>query len=539
MSNSKRLALLLVLYSIVLFTVLGGLNGVPTDSGGTMLHTRLEVERNASIQEAKLRKLVSEVRYLQRSSEVDKMIAAANVEHDAQRAKVYPNGVYTGSAEDSLHLFYTCDCTQHSLWQVLGLEWSWQAVKHPGAITRIVSGCVSETAVQHTNINLLKRKGIDHEKLFVFFAPKIDTSAVPGPQNTTSSYAPLNRPASVLFWLTRSVPPEDILCLLDPDMVFLKPLYYGVKVRPGRPAGQYYDYLISEDWDKQYLEICPDCPPLRNKRDFCPGPPHMMHRTDWVALSTYWVKYTIEARRVWGKWVSEMVGMSIGMAKLDLRSEIISDGMWDRPDAAEGVLKQYGLWDPSSIEPAKPVADHRPLGIHPVKLDGLPCMLHYCFTPEIGRKTYPESFWKTADPQMTWEAENRKPLLHYVHWSKYRVPGDWPGGMHVPPTGTILTCGQHLFFELPPVTYMIKKYGKTRDDKGWALMLSNILPTLNQAIESYKARYCGPGYDTRKLVRTAHPTFWLTNYEMSVNQSAKYGFVFRNIHTGAVVVDEE
>eukprot|EP01064_Diplonema_japonicum_P035832 TRINITY_DN7876_c0_g1_i1.p1 TRINITY_DN7876_c0_g1~~TRINITY_DN7876_c0_g1_i1.p1 ORF type:complete len:577 (+),score=142.09 TRINITY_DN7876_c0_g1_i1:96-1733(+) len=541
--NRRMLGMLIGLYCLVLFTVLVQLNEVPvTPPQPVHVPPRSQQRDLEAVQAAKLAKLVQDVKYLQRTPSVDDVMRSINEGHMAQRERVYPGGKYSGTQEDSIHLFYTCDCTQHSLWQVLGLERSWLEVHHPGAITRIVSGCVSETAVSHTNLKLLKRRNIDTDKLFVFFAPKIDTSAVPGPKNTKSSYAPLNRPASVLYWLTLARPYEDVLCLLDPDMVFVKPLYYAPQVRPGRPVGQYYDYLVSEDWDKQYLEICPDCPPLVGKKDFCPGPPHMMTRDDWVAVSTYWVQYTIEARRVWGKWVSEMVGMSIGMAKLDLRSHIVRDGMWDRPDVAEPTLRKNGLWD-GKYEISKPVVDHHPLGMHPVGVEGLPCMLHYCFTPEIGRKTYPESFWGTATPQKKWEVDNNAPLLHYIHWSKYRVPGDW-GGATPPRSGSLLDCKQELLFELPPLTYMLKKHSRTSDDKGWALMLSNILPNLNKGIMAYKERYCnlsnadGTKRKPKRIVRTAHPTFWLTDYEMVLDGSLKYGFGFKNINTGALVSDE-
>ena len=365
--------------------------------------------------------LIEALPFLKRSESIDATLAKLNKQHTEQFAIAYPNGKLDPLEDErkSIHLFYTTDCTQHSLWQAFALENSWNNVNHPGAISRLVSGCITKDGREKKMADMMSRKVTDHKKNFVFFGPTINSDAVPGPEGGKHfvSYPPINRPSTFYYWISHSRIVESYMALLDPDMIFMKPLYFP-SVSLGNPAGQYYDYLISEDWDKQYDSICPDCQPLGDtKKDFCPGPPHIMHTRDWNNLGQYWLRFTVEARKKWGKWVAEMAGMSIGLAKLNLRSKLEKNGMWDRPHMELiDTMKQFQIYDHSTITVTKPVPSHIPRGMHPVTPDSLPSLLHYCFTPEIGRKTYPDSFWETENPQRLWESTNKKPLLHYIHW---------------------------------------------------------------------------------------------------------------------------
>eukprot|EP01061_Rhynchopus_euleeides_P005683 TRINITY_DN14889_c0_g1_i1.p1 TRINITY_DN14889_c0_g1~~TRINITY_DN14889_c0_g1_i1.p1 ORF type:complete len:606 (+),score=167.05 TRINITY_DN14889_c0_g1_i1:62-1819(+) len=473
--------------------------------------------------------LTHDLPFLTRTEAVESALAKINSNHAAKHAAAYPNGKLPPGTDPvhQLHLFFTTDCSQHSLWQSLSLEHSWAKVGHPGALSRLVSGCIQDNGNLHPNQKLMERQNIDHERFFIFFGPRIDASAVPGPEGSFARYAPINRPATVYYWMMMVHAPEIVMGLLDPDMIFLKPLAYP-PVSLGKPVGQYYDYLISEDWDRVYPDICKSCPPLQHKPDYCPGPPHLMHKKDWGDLVQWWLRYTVEARKKWGKWVSEMAGMSIGLARLGLRSRIDRNGMWDRPnDEFFGMMKRRGLDDPGAVVPLKPQVGYLPLGLHPLTSDDLPSTFHYCFTPEIGRDTYPERFWKTNAPQEAWEAKNRRPLFNYIHWSKYRVPGDWPGGDgSIPRDGSLLDCRQELLFEYPPITYLIHHYGKTKVDRAWAVFISSVVPNINEAVIEYRKRHCPTPRRYRKNIRSSHPQSWKSKFEISYNTTHPRGFTF-------------
>ncbi|KAJ9471680.1 hypothetical protein DIPPA_13190 [Diplonema papillatum] len=484
-----------------------------------------EVQRKTPEEwEAEEKKLLEDLSFLQRTPAVDAALKQLNQDHAIKHAAAYPGGkIRPGtSREENVHLFFTTDCTHHSLWQSIALEHTWQKVGSKGALSRLVSGCIGDDGTLNRKHEALKRTGIEHDRLFVFFGPRIDAHAVPGPHGSKESYPPINRPATVHYWFSHVHPPETVLGLLDPDMIFLKPLVYeGVAL--GHPVGQHYDYLISEDWHKVFKDICTDCAPLTGKRDFCPGPPHMMHRTDWGNLVQWWLRYTVEARKLWGKWVAEMAGMSIGLAKLNLRSRLENDGMWDRSNQGLDRMKAVGLFS-NSLEVLKP---NRSDPLFPMPRSKLPAIFHYCFTPELGRRTYPKAFWETgSQPQEKWENKFQKPLLHYIHWSKYRVPGDWPNGSQTPRGGTILDCHQDLLFEYPPLTYMLKHYAFDSDDRGWLLFFMAIPTAINEAVSEYKAKYCRGSINSNKFVRSAHSGSWKSGYQISYDTQHERGFTF-------------
>ena len=345
--------------------------------------------------------------------------------HDRIR-KAYPtNDVVHG--REGLHLFFTTDCTRHSLWQAVTLENTWASVRQPGALTRIVSGCYNSKGVPSKNTELMTRSVIDNEKFFIFFGPRVgsearrkdvtcsatksgwfegrihsdskqanvdackqhcasekgcnafnfrhgdgachlfestsnyhdaddhSTGTCTGSKGATlpsylADYSPINRPATAMYWLNYAKPLERVLGLLDPDMIFNKPLLWHFEgaqiVEKGRPVGQFYDYLVTQDWDKHYDKVCLDkerCKPLGNKKDFAPGPPHLMHRDDWQDVAPWWLRYTVDIRRLWRAWTSEMAGFSIGLARYSLRSRLENDGMWDRTKESVQQLKKLRL----------------------------------------------------------------------------------------------------------------------------------------------------------------------------------------------------
>ena len=672
---------------------------------------------------------------------------------------------------EGIHLFFTTDCTQHSLWQAMTLEYTWAKVKQPGAITRIVSGCFSHSGEPNQLKDLMAKRVIENPKSFIFFGPRVggaqsievtcgptqagwyegqflgqtttksgideckkscrkhpscvsfnlrssdkecylfatrstfhneenhDTGECTRIHNTKlempqflSTYAPINRPATALYWLQHAKPRERVLGLLDPDMVFIKPLLFHFSgdniVEEGRPVGQFYDYLVTQDWDKYYTDICVDkdvCKPLGNKKDFAPGPPHLMTRSDWSKLAPWWLRYTVGAKKLWGAWTSEMAGMSIGMARLGLRSRLEPNGMWDRSPAAYPALEAEGLFssmgdgwkrcaaenefctipsdsaehevrygekatekyssrnasagqqvlcshrvtdvnvgyfsreaDPASGESkscfiqetdrktstfvpdgsalwtycgqegehckippgdtysvrfgissvdqfvevtgveggdfynclfresepktfttdpapgAKKYCYFKPEGPHPpppsllhfIPQSRLPSLFHYCFTLEINRPLWKEQFWHYATPQKRWENENHEPLLKYMHWSKYRSLTDWPGNQR---RETLMTCDQPMLFEFPPLPVMTDLYSSTSNDRGWQVFFSAIMPAVNAALTHYKLRNCKGKINLQRTVRTAHDSFWISDFETITNTSDSRGYSFRNI----------
>eukprot|EP00754_Rhynchopus_humris_P041361 Rhum_TRINITY_DN24938_c0_g1::Rhum_TRINITY_DN24938_c0_g1_i1::g.180520::m.180520 len=714
-------------------------------------------------------KVLEDMPYLQYANEGERACHKMNAAWRERTERAYGGSKAEISGREGIHLFFTTDCARHSLWQAFTLENTWAKVKHPGALTRVVSGCFTSSGEKKRNADLMSRRVIHNPKHFIFYGPKVggaggnrkkgvcgaseegwydgaflaDVGVVDGLdeckekcriQNGCASYnfrhsdkmchlfkgrtshhavgdhstgtctgeatnyampsylanyAPINRPCTAMYWLLNAKPLERVVGLLDPDMVFFRPILWHIEgqvVERGKPVGQFYDYLVSQGWDAHYSNICTDkqfCKPLGRKRDFAPGPPHLMHRQDWVDLAPWWVRYTVHARHLWGEWTSEMAGMSIGLARLGLRSRLEPNGMWDRTPPAANALQQLGLtvggaadrgWMPCANEgelceipdgeakvrygagshseyitrdaSGKVYCSHRssdlgtayfdhdpapgkakvcqyfkaaankgnnvPMGdaaaewvycaddggecrlpsheqytvrygLGPVtsfaekthvkggenvkceSKEGdaatfdmdpapeaagkqcfykqetglvppynvaryvpqavMPNLLHYCFTLEVNKEPHPEKLWRWAKGQIEYEHVKKKPLMEYMHWSKYRSLTDWGGN---DAARTLLECDSNMLFQFPPLPHMLDNWAKTRDDAGWQLFFAAVVPAINEAVTKYKLHYCDdrPSINYHKIVRTAHDQWWISLFETVQNASVPEGFSF-------------
>lgn len=178
------------------------------------------------------------------------------------------------SYEDNLHVVFSTDCTFFQDWQSLVMFYSAVAVGQKGPITRIASGCNSEKKEVLTKL---------YAKLFpqyfVHFTPDFKTD-----KETSESYEFYNKPYGVEHWLDNAdpiVPDGVVIAILDPDMMFLRPLTTKVQtdnslflagstnipsiVKKGVPSAQLYG--LGAPWADERDEKF-------NRTDVCgPGSP--------------------------------------------------------------------------------------------------------------------------------------------------------------------------------------------------------------------------------------------------------------------------
>ena len=177
-----------------------------------------------------------------------------------------------------VHVVFSTDCTFFQDWQSLLVFHSATAVGQEGNITRIASGCSIEK--QATLIDL-------YAKLFprynVHFTPDFKKD-----KKTNKEYDFYNKPYGMDHWLNNAVPAiEDntVIALIDPDMIFLRPLTAYVRdtnmlplrdanhipniVEKGAPVSQLYGIGApwatespSRDFDKKH--ICGENSPCLN-----------------------------------------------------------------------------------------------------------------------------------------------------------------------------------------------------------------------------------------------------------------------------------
>ena len=179
--------------------------------------------------------------------------------------------------DDPLHVVFSTDCTEFQDWQSLVMFHSAVAVGQKGPITRIASGCDPEK--KEVLVKL-------YEKLFpqylIHFTPDFKTD-----KDTKAAYEFYNKPYGIQHWLENSqpaIPDGVVVAILDPDMIFLRPLTTKIQtessiymngatniphiVKKGAPAGQLYGLgapWAGDDWQKfNRTETCGRGSPCMN-----------------------------------------------------------------------------------------------------------------------------------------------------------------------------------------------------------------------------------------------------------------------------------
>ena len=519
---------------MMMSTAFFGVFGSPISTPDTETMTsKYSLSNNTLDWQSEKEAVIRDNDFLEISSEADAVLHKLNAPYWVRHEQMYGPSDNRKPIEksESFHIFYTVDCTQHSVWQSLTLEKSWEEVKQPGALTRVVGNCVNLKGRIAMTIERVNRSiASPNSKSFIFYAPSVNTK-IKG-----ENYSPLNRPASVFYWLANAQPLEDVFALVDPDMIFLKPLKHFNMVKPGHPFGQYYGYMEHRDWIYHYKKVCEttvytgklipterDCTIKGPRKAWATGPPHYMAKDDWYVHVLWWLRYTVGMKVNWGDWVSEMAGFSSALITMNIHTKTMSGITWERASDVNrhlfSNLKQIPHGEVDNDLTAVP--DRY-----------LPYILHYCVTFEVGRNWNPISLWRFASPQVMWEETNKEPLLDYMHWSKYRVPTDWGGviSADTPMQKSLLDCEQPLLFEYPPLTTMLSAYGDKWDseDRGWYIFFVSVIPSINRALIKYKTKYCN-GHNTARLWRTAHDQKWMSHFYITPNVSNTKGFSFRGV----------
>lgn len=112
---------------------------------------------------------------------------------------------------DEVHVIFTTDCHPHNMWQSELLLFSAQRVGQRGPITQIASGCKPEG-----------RRAVEARRAALGLPEDYDVHFVPE-FNDRQSHV-INKPYSVHAWFRKGGPKRDIVAVVDPDFLFLKPL---------------------------------------------------------------------------------------------------------------------------------------------------------------------------------------------------------------------------------------------------------------------------------------------------------------------------
>eukprot|EP01084_Bolivina_argentea_P159981 278632_1 len=239
------------------------------------------------------------------------------LEHDApQMLSEIVEGTW-----DDVHIVFTTGCNGYQNWQSETLLYSWARIQHPGRITRIIAGCKNDKERVLANTTAVPND--DNRILFYFVAdytPSANDSKGVKPGQRPFHY--FNKPHGMHVWIKDQFDDiyENVIVLLDPDMIILRPFLFHIEseahkwaqwqndetadsfdgkvrdmwVREGHPVSQKYG--IGAKWApwKGFCDDRESCHP--SSRDawkyYSIGPPYIMHKNDWAKITPLWVQYS-------------------------------------------------------------------------------------------------------------------------------------------------------------------------------------------------------------------------------------------------------
>jgi len=317
--------------------------------------------------------------------------------------------------------------------------------------------------------------------------------------------------------------------LTDPDMIYMNRLEVSGVLR-GSPAAQFYGYMQGSPFEKYLCDLCPDPQAAyfgqgkNRKHNYDVGPPWLLHIDDFRTIMPTWVGLVPMVYDLTkGAWIVEMLAYTVAMAYHKLPHEVIYYGMIDNRN-------QKKAWTPTNTIAAP---------------DGVPmALLHYCFTWEVGEvpPRTPVDGGKQHERMVT--RDRSRPVMDYLHWSKYRTPSDWPGGNGRYPHN-ILDCQCPIMQEFHTTNVLpsssmtqswhrdmqfIRSWLPLFNDalKKWKLETLNCpIPTVEEEAEFEEAmrqHLAGKGPDPTEhnskfkfinlspQLRTSHPTYWISRW---------------------------
>eukprot|EP01031_Cornospumella_fuschlensis_P026522 gene26523-32051_t len=261
-----------------------------------------------------------------------------------------------GSSDDKLHIVFSTGCNFYQNWQSLLVFHSAMVVNQPGDITRIASGCSEKE----------QREIFEQYKYRVHFTPDYCVDA-----KSKKSFHYNNKPYGVQHWLANAKPAvseDTIVIIIDPDMIFLRPITAQIKGNPLNlylkdfdpskdtiptkvqrrvPASALYGIgapwttpEYNTDFNRSY--ICGSNSPClkvtwaEGVRSYAVGPPYLVHVKDLVGLADKWAEFMPRVFERHTSVLADMYAYSMAAAHLQLPHFTLNSYMVSNINDEEG-----------------------------------------------------------------------------------------------------------------------------------------------------------------------------------------------------------
>lgn len=393
------------------------------------------------------------------------------------------------------------------------LMYSAWSVGQKGTITRIASGC-DETKQQE----LTQIYADLYPSNSVHFVPnyreaeeyKLIEEVRQQDPNAESEYRFFNKPYSIKHWLENMENPLDngtIIALIDPDMIFLRPLTHKIKeenvifmqsyidngldqeppekVQQGQPAGQLYglgsswtvapqdfvdDYGNKKKGNFNRTDICGPSSPCNSisaeevDMYYAIGPPYIIEISDLTRLSQVWLQFLPKVYSGYPELLAEMYAYSMAASDQQLPHYTLQHYMVSNTEIEE---EGWAWIDALEDGVCEPTVD----GIY-FPDNNMPTFLHYCQMPRAGEFVFNK--WKITDRIFDCDA----PLLQELPLDLSQYNYKMKDGRYVPEPNNI-------------------------EARRNSFLLCTLYSSINTMLTDYKMRYCPEGANYNASVNLA------------------------------------
>jgi len=258
------------------------------------------------------------------------------------------------------HIVFSTDCSPYQHWQSYLVFFSAMKLRQPGHVTRIASGCEDDDAALmndwfHEHIQGMSTRF--HLHLTPRFSGVKDENG-----KIMGDYKFFNKPFGLKHWMEHAEHMsmsqiDDIVILIDPDMLLLRPLtgdfsddrevvfgpkrldhILGRKVEHGLPFAQTYGF--GAQWQGLDLERIAgkDTPAKQYDQSegriyFPAGPPYMAMVPDMYQIAQKWSEFVPRVHEQYPHLLAEMFAFCIAAAHLELKHQIVDSLMVSATDA--------------------------------------------------------------------------------------------------------------------------------------------------------------------------------------------------------------
>jgi len=302
------------------------------------------------------------------------------------------------SRNPNYHMVFSTACSPFQNWQAYMFFYHAWKVGQRGSVTRLASGCKPEQQAEQQKVFDEAIAPLS-KNFHIHFTPDFS-----GPDNVKY----FNKPFGLLHWMKNSLGyphnseqyDDDIIMILDPDMMLLKPLthifnidqvYWVTQpinnittVRHGYPFAQLYGF--AEQWKTCLREnmtyvVGADSPSqdvsIVDAAKYYPaGPPYLATGRDMFTLASQWTEFLPRVHEVFPAFMAEMHAYSLAAAHLQMPHQLASSFM-----VSDVGAQRLEGWDFLEDVERKDACGANVEAVHP----NAPFVFHYCQRYAVGK----------------------------------------------------------------------------------------------------------------------------------------------------------